>query len=85
MSQFDYFSKHRLGILGKFDMEKYEPIAHDVEEGQNYFWCSCGKSKKQPFCDGSHVGSEFQPLKYTAEKNETKNTIHCSKKRAERY
>ena len=79
MSQFDYFSKHRLGILGKLDMEKYKPISHDVEEGQNYFWCSCGKSKKQPFCDGSHVGSEFQPLKYTAEKNETKFFCTCKR------
>ena len=41
-------------------MEKYKPISHDVEEGQNYFWCSCGKSKNQPFCDGSHNSLEFK-------------------------
>ena len=29
-------------------------IAIEVEEGKSYFWCSCGKSSKQPFCDGSH-------------------------------
>ena len=32
------------------------PYPVDVEEGKKYFWCSCGKSSKQPFCDGSHEG-----------------------------
>lgn len=44
------------------------PYAVDVEEGKSYFWCACGRSNKQPFCDGSHQGSEFQPVKFTAEK-----------------
>jgi CDGSH-type Zn-finger protein len=38
----------------------------DVEAGKSYWWCSCGKSAKQPFCDGSHKGSEFTPQKYDA-------------------
>jgi CDGSH-type Zn-finger protein len=38
----------------------------DVEAGKSYWWCSCGKSAKQPFCDGSHKGSEFTPMKYDA-------------------
>ena len=45
------------------------PIPVEVEEGKSYFWCTCGKSSKQPFCDGSHQGSEFAPQKYTAEKD----------------
>lgn len=40
------------------------PIAVDVEAGKTYFWCSCGRSSKQPFCDGSHSGTGFTPLKY---------------------
>ena len=44
------------------------PFAVEVEEGKNYFWCACGKSSKQPFCDGSHKGTEFTPVKYAAEK-----------------
>ena len=40
-------------------------IAIDVEQGKSY-WCSCGKSSKQPFCDGSHKGSEFNPVVYKA-------------------
>jgi len=42
------------------------PYAVDVEAGKSYWWCSCGKSSKQPFCDGSHKGTEFTPLKYEA-------------------
>lgn len=43
------------------------PIPVEVVEGKSYFWCSCGKSSKQPLCDGSHKGTEFEPVKYTAE------------------
>jgi CDGSH iron-sulfur domain-containing protein 3 len=42
------------------------PFPVEVEEGKSYFWCACGQSAKQPFCDGSHKGSEFSPVKYTA-------------------
>jgi CDGSH-type Zn-finger protein len=30
------------------------PFAVDVEQGKDYWWCACGQSKAQPFCDGSH-------------------------------
>lgn len=46
-----------------------QPMPIEVEEGKDYFWCSCGQSAKQPFCDGSHKGTEFKPVKHTAEKN----------------
>ena len=32
---------------------------------KNYYWCSCGMSSKQPFCDSSHVGTEFKPIKFS--------------------
>ena len=44
------------------------PIPVEVEAGKDYWWCSCGQSKNQPFCDGSHKGSDFVPKKFTAEK-----------------
>jgi CDGSH iron-sulfur domain-containing protein 3 len=44
-----------------------KPIRTNVEAGKSYWWCACGKSKKQPFCDGSHKGSEFSPLEYKAD------------------
>ena len=40
------------------------PFGVDVEEGKSYFWCACGKSANQPFCDGSHKGTEFTPVKF---------------------
>ena len=45
------------------------PIGVDVVEGKSYYWCTCGKSSKQPFCDGSHTGSEFGPLTYKADQS----------------
>lgn len=53
------------------------PFACEVEEGKTYFWCTCGKSSKQPFCDGSHKGSEFTPMQYTATKTETVYFCGC--------
>ncbi|MDX2226399.1 MAG: CDGSH iron-sulfur domain-containing protein [Verrucomicrobiae bacterium] len=38
------------------------PIAQDVKAG-TYWWCACGLSKAQPFCDGSHKGTDFGPTK----------------------
>ena len=52
------------------------PIGVDVETGKSYWWCTCGKSAKQPFCDGSHKGSDFTPLKYDAP--ETKKAYFCT-------
>ena len=51
-------------------------IAVDVEQGKSYYWCSCGKSSKQPFCDGSHKGTEFNPFVYKAES--TKKMFFCA-------
>lgn len=52
------------------------PIGVDVETGKTYFWCACGRSKAQPFCDGSHKGSDFTPVKWTAP--ETKRVFFCA-------
>lgn len=51
------------------------PFAVDVEQGKTYYWCACGKSKSQPFCDGSHKDSEFTPVKFVAE--EAKTVYFC--------
>ncbi len=42
------------------------PFALELEPGE-YWWCACGESKNQPFCDGSHKGSEFRPKQFTVE------------------
>ena len=43
-----------------------QPLPVDVKAGTDYWWCACGRSAKQPFCDGSHRGTGFEPVKYTA-------------------
>lgn len=55
------------------------PYAVDVKEGNTYYWCACGRSKNQPFCDGSHRDTEFQPVAFTAEKSETVYLCGCKK------
>ena len=45
------------------------PFALELDAG-DYWWCSCGQSKKQPFCDGSHKGTDFGPKKFTVAQKE---------------
>jgi CDGSH iron-sulfur domain-containing protein 3 len=44
-----------------------QPIPVEVEAGKSYWWCACGRSKKQPFCDGSHKGGAFSPVEFKPE------------------
>jgi CDGSH-type Zn-finger protein len=62
------------------------PVGIEVDEGKSYFWCSCGLSARQPFCDGSHKPTTFTPMKHEAERSEkvffcackqTKNPPFC--------
>ena len=43
------------------------PAKATLEAGKDYWWCACGRSRNQPFCDGSHKGSGLVPVKYTAQ------------------
>ena len=45
------------------------PNKVSLESGKDYWWCACGRSQNQPFCDGSHKGSGLVPMKYTAGKS----------------
>ena len=62
--------------MGKGQRAGDFPIGIDVVEGKSYFWCSCGKSLKQPLCDGSHKGTEFTPLLYKAD--QSKKVFFCT-------
>ena len=53
------------------------PKKVELEAGKDYYWCRCGKSKNQPFCDGSHVGSDITPLKFSVEKSGTAALCQC--------
>ena len=72
--------------MSKAVVADVKPIARDLKKGESYFWCKCGRSKKQPFCDGSHAGTDFTPLKFMAEESgdaylcmckQTKNPPFC--------
>ncbi len=45
------------------------PFYRELKKGRAYFWCTCGRSQKQPFCDGSHKGTTFEPQKFVAEED----------------
>ncbi len=51
------------------------PVA--VEGGKTYYWCACGRSKSQPFCDGSHKGTGLEPVAHTPEQSGTLYFCGC--------
>ena len=62
-------------------MEKPEiadriPVVLELEEGQ-YFWCVCGRSADQPFCDGSHKGTDFRPLGFEVDEKRRVALCQC--------
>jgi CDGSH iron-sulfur domain-containing protein 3 len=61
------------------EIAKKGPYVLDVEAG-TYYWCACGKSSKQPFCDGSHKGTSFVPTK--VEITEAKKVAFCGCKQS---
>jgi CDGSH-type Zn-finger protein len=54
-----------------------EPIAVELEAGEDMYWCTCGQSANQPYCDGSHAGSDFRPQLYTAPETGTAYLCAC--------
>lgn len=61
-----------------------KPMMLDMEPG-TYFWCTCGQSKNQPFCDGSHQGTEFTPLPVKIETKEKKFWCICKQSKNTPY
>lgn len=59
------------------NIARRKPCLVEVQQGKKYFWCACGLSKNQPFCDGSHKSTDFLPLKWVADKTEEKLFCAC--------
>jgi len=62
-----------------------KPCLVEVQAGKTYHWCSCGRSKKQPFCDGSHQGTGFEPVKWQADETGDKLFCGCKHTRSQPF
>ena len=52
------------------------PYELELEPG-TYYWCACGRSKNQPFCDGSHQGTGFEPKEFVIAEKQTVSLCGC--------
>ena len=59
--------------------KKFEPIEVELQKDKSYYWCQCGASKNQPFCDGSHEGYFCEPLHVTVGKTQHRKLCVCKK------
>lgn len=67
------------------EVAQLEPYGVEVEAGKTYWWCVCGRSRSQPFCDGAHQGTGMEPLEFTAQKSETVYLCGCKATRNQPY
>lgn len=57
-------------------MKTNTPYVAELEPG-TYYWCMCGETKKQPFCDGSHIGTEEEPMMFTVSQKKRVAICNC--------
>ena len=62
-----------------------KPAKIQLEKDKRYFFCRCGLSAQQPFCDGSHRGSNFSPLVFTADDNKAVFLCQCKQSKKQPY
>lgn len=59
--------------------QPFLPIEVNLESGKDYYWCACGRSKSQPFCDGSHKNTNFTPKKFKIPESKAVWLCTCKK------
>jgi len=61
-----------------------QPAVLELEAG-TYYYCTCGKSKNQPFCDGAHAGTEFTPQVFELKEKKTVALCQCKRSKNEPF
>ncbi len=56
-----------------------EPVLVELVAGETYWWCRCGRSQSQPFCDGSHEGTGIEPMEWVAKRSGMINFCTCKR------
>src|SRR5665809_130472 len=64
-------------VMSEPERPQLSPYQVELEAGKRYAWCRCGRSQKQPFCDGAHAGTGIEPLMFTAERTELALLCGC--------
>jgi len=77
-------SKHRNEPARPVFIRDTEPLALDMKVGK-YFWCSCGRTARVPFCDGSHHKTGLRPYRVLIEKAERVYWCQCKHSRQAPY
>ena len=70
--------------MSKPDSPQDFPYVSELDTG-DYWWCACGKSKTQPFCDGAHKNTDFEPVKFTITEKKTYSLCGCKKSKNPPY
>ena len=56
-----------------------EPVKVELEAGKTYWWCVCGHSCGQPYCDGSHTKTCFEPLEFSVDRDRSAALCQCKR------
>lgn len=65
--------------MSEAEIAAKKPCFVELEEGKTYWWCTCGRSTNQPWCDGSHKGTDFQPMELTADETRKRGLCTCKR------
>jgi len=65
-------------MMKKGKIASLKPWQGELEKG-TYYWCACGESKNQPFCDGSHKNTKFTPVEIEVKKKEEVYLCNCKR------
>jgi CDGSH-type Zn-finger protein len=66
-----------IGMAEEAVVAQQSPYQVELTEGKPYFYCRCGRSQNQPFCDGSHKDTGIEPLRFTVDHTGTFNICGC--------